>query len=109
MGRTTDARGAAGIYLPTMAELSIHELRRLQKQLAGRGFAPADAVFDLLADTGTTLQRQAEALEAAGRALEETARLIRVQAEMFERTVGTLRQPADLARAAAGLERHSRE
>jgi hypothetical protein len=90
-----------------MTELSLHELRRLQKDLAGRVFAPADAAFDLLADTGTTLQRQAEALEAAGRALEETARLVRIQAELFERTVGTLRQPAELARAAAGLERQS--
>jgi hypothetical protein len=92
-----------------MTELSVHELRRLQKDLAGRVFAPADAAFDLLADTGTTLQRQAEALEAAGRALEETARLVRIQAELFERTVGTLRQPAELARAAAGLERHARD
>ena len=48
-------------------------------------------------------------LEAAGRALEETARLVRTRAELFERTIGALRQPADLARAAAGLERRSRD
>jgi hypothetical protein len=48
-------------------------------------------------------------LEAAGRALEETARLVRTQAELFEQTVDTLRQPAELAKAAAGLERHSRD
>jgi hypothetical protein len=92
-----------------MTDLSIHELGRLQKELTGRAFAPVDAVFDVLAETGTTLQRQAEALEAAGRALEETARLVRTQAELFERTVGTLRQPADLAKTIARLEPPSRD
>jgi len=64
--------------------------------------APVDAIFDLLEETGTTLQRQAEALEAAGLALEETAALVKKQAELFERTVGTLRQPAELAKKATG-------
>ena len=90
-----------------MTELSIEQLRRLQKDLTGRAFAPVDAVFDMLAETGTSLRRQAEALEAAGLALEETARLVRTQAELFERTVGTLRQPAELAKSVAGLERES--
>ncbi len=82
----------------------IERERRLQKELAGRLVAPVDAVFDLLEETGLTLRRQAEALEAAGSALEETASLMKQQAELFERTIGTLRQPADLAKAAAGLD-----
>lgn len=81
--------------------------RRLQKELADRMFAPADAVFDLLEQSGSTLRRQAETLEAAGRALGETAALMKDQAELFSQTIGTLRQPHELARAAAGLERRS--
>ncbi len=90
--------------LELMQELFERE-RRLQKELAGRLLAPADAVFDLLEETGSTLRRQAEALAAAGRALEETAELMGHQAELFERTIGTLRTPAELAKVAAGLER----
>jgi hypothetical protein len=81
--------------------------RRLQRELADSLIAPVDAVFDLLEETGATLRRQAEALEVAGRALEETGGLMKHQAELFERTIGTLRQPAELARAAAGLDRRS--
>ena len=54
----------------------IERERRLQKQLAGQLLAPVDAVFDLLQESGLMLRRQAEALETAGRALEETAGLI---------------------------------
>jgi hypothetical protein len=79
--------------------------RNLQRDLASRVLGPVDAVFDLLEETGATLRRQAEALEAAGSALEETAGLMKGQAELFERTIGALRQPADLARAATGLGR----
>jgi hypothetical protein len=86
-------------------EQLVEREQRLQAELAGRVFAPVDAVFDLLADSGTTMRRQAEALEAAGRALEETAALMKTQAELFERTVGMLRQPADFARTASGAKR----
>ena len=79
--------------------------QRLQGDLVGTIFAPVDAVFDMLQETGSTLRRQAEALEAAGRALEETARLMKGQAELFERMIATLRQPSDLAKAAAGSVR----
>jgi hypothetical protein len=82
--------------------------RRLQRDVAGRLIAPFDAAFDLLEGTGATLRRQAEALGAAGRALEETAGLMQGQAELFERTVAALRQTTDLARAASGLERPAR-
>jgi hypothetical protein len=87
----------------------IERERRLQTQLAGHVFAPFDVIFDLLEESGSTLRRQAEALEAAGRALEETAGLVRSQAELFERTIGVLREPAGRARAAAGLDRRDRK
>ena len=45
--------------------------RRVQRDLTGRLTAPIDAAFDLLEETAVTLRRQAEALQAAGRALEE--------------------------------------
>lgn len=78
--------------------------RRLQGELAARLLAPIDAVFDLLEQTGATLRRQAEALQTAGRALEESAGLMKSQAELFERTIATMREPANLARRAAGLQ-----
>jgi hypothetical protein len=87
-----------------LMESVVERERRLQSDLAGYAFAPVDAVFDLLEESGTTLRKQAEALEAGGRALEETAALIKSQAELFEQTVGTLRQPAQLARAASGAK-----
>jgi sigma54-dependent transcription regulator len=86
----------------------IERERRLQKQIAERLLAPVDAVFGLLEESGVTLRRQAEALEAAGRALEDTARLVKTQAELFERTIGILREPTERAKTAAGLERSVR-
>jgi hypothetical protein len=79
--------------------------RRLQKEVASRLAAPVDAIFDLLEESGSALARQAEALEAAGRALEETAAVMKGQAALFEHTVARLREPAELAKAVAGLER----
>jgi hypothetical protein len=86
----------------------IERERRVQRQLAAGVVAPVDAVFDLLEEVGVTLRRQGEALETAGRALEETARLAQIQAELFERTIGALREPAEIAKAAVGLERRTR-
>ncbi len=83
----------------------IEREQRLQKQLAGRLFAPSDAIFDLLEQSGQMLRSQAEALETAGRALEETARLANVEAELFERTVAAMREPSERAKTAVGLER----
>jgi hypothetical protein len=88
-----------------LAEDLIERERRLQRSLTGRLAAPIDAVFDLFEETAVILRRQSEALEAAGRALEETAGLFRRQSELFERSIGTLRQPAELAKVAAGLDR----
>jgi hypothetical protein len=79
--------------------------RKLQREVLGRLFAPLDAVFDLLEQSGATIRQQAEALEQAARALEDTAVLMKAQAELFERGIKTLREPADLARNAAGLEK----
>src|SRR3954451_16833415 len=78
--------------------------RRLQGQLVGTLAAPLDAVFDLLEQSAATLAMQAEALEAAGSALEEKARLVKRQAEIFDHTLGTLRAPAEAAKALASVE-----
>ena len=79
--------------------------RALQREVTSQLVAPVDAVFDLLQETGSMLERQAEALEAAGAALVETAALVKGQAALFERTVGTLRRPVDLAKTVARVEK----
>src|SRR3954469_22580673 len=81
--------------------------RRLQREVLSRAFAPFDAVFDLLEQSGTTFRRQAEALEQAAQALEQTAVLMKSQAEIFEAGVRALREPADLARSVAGVEKRA--
>jgi hypothetical protein len=78
--------------------------RRLQSELAARLAAPVDLAFDLLEQSAAALRQQAEALQAAGRALDETAGLMKGQAELFERTIATLRQPAELAKAAVAFD-----
>ena len=87
----------------------IERERRVQKQLAGFVLGPADVIFRLLEETGATLRSQAEELAAAGHALEQAAGLMKTQAELFERSIGALREPVDLARAATGLERAPRK
>ena len=72
--------------------------RRLQRELAGRVIAPVDAVLAMIEESSVMLRQQAEALEAAGRALTEAAGLMKLQAELVERTVVTVRHPADLVR-----------
>jgi hypothetical protein len=83
--------------------------RKVQREVLGHVFAPFDAVFDLLEQSGATFRRQAEALEQAARALEETAVLMKAQAEIFERGVKAVREPTDLARSAAGLEKRPKK
>jgi hypothetical protein len=87
----------------------IERERHRQGELAGLVTAPIDALFDLMEETGATLRLQAEALASAGRALEETASLMSRQAERFERTVGALRQPAEMAKKAAGARPPARK
>jgi hypothetical protein len=81
--------------------------RKLQREVLGHVFAPLDAVFDLLEQSGATIRQQAEALEQAARALGDTAVLMKAQAELFERGIQAIREPADLARSAAGLEKRA--
>lgn len=93
--------------LELVQELVEHE-RHLQHELADQLLAPLDAVFDLLEESGAMLRRQAEALSASGRALEDAAVLMKSQADVFERTIGALRHPLELARSTAGLGRPRR-
>jgi hypothetical protein len=79
--------------------------RKLQREVLGKAFAPLDAVLDLLEQSGATIRQQAGALEQAARALEDAAVLMKAQAELFERGIKTIREPADLARTVAGLEK----
>src|SRR5665213_1441872 len=88
-----------------MVQEVIERERTMQGDLAGRIFGPIDALFDLLADTGVTLRRPADTLEAAGAALQQPAALMKRQAEMFERSVEALRQPSELAKRATGVKR----
>jgi hypothetical protein len=79
-GRTDlpgDLLGAMQRQLELVQELVERE-RRLQGELAGRLLGPVDAVFDLLEDAGATMRGQAEALQAAGRALEDSAGLMKL-------------------------------
>lgn len=94
---------------PMQRQLELmHELverqRRLQDEVLGRAFAPVDAVFDLLEQSGAAFRQQAEALTESARALEQAAELMRAQAELYERTIRTLRRPSQIAKSAAGLK-----
>jgi hypothetical protein len=83
--------------------------RRLQQDVLTRAFAPFDAVFDLLEQSGTALRRQAEALRESARALEQAAGMMEVQAELFERAIGVLREPGEIVKRTAGLPRRGQE
>ena len=94
---------------PMQRQLELmHELverqRRLQDEILGRAFAPVDAIFDLLEQSGAAIRQQAEALTESARALEQAAELMRAQAELYERTIRTLRKPSQIAKSAAGLK-----
>jgi hypothetical protein len=93
--------------LELVQELIARE-RSLQQRAASQLLAPIDAVFDLLEASGESLRKQAQALSAAGEALQESGRLVEAQARLFERTIGTLREPSDLARTAVGLGARTR-
>ena len=54
------------------------------------------------------MRRQAEALSASAQALEQAAELMLVQTEMFERTVRTVREPAEIAKGIARVDRRRR-
>jgi hypothetical protein len=92
------------VPLQKQAELVEQVLER-ERDLVSRAFAPVDAVFDLLEQSGVALRKQAESLSESARALEQAAELVRAQAELYERTIRTLRRPAELAKTAARVER----
>ena len=75
--------------------------QRLQGNVVDGLLGPVEAVFDLLQESGATMRKQAETMESAGRALQDTATLMKQQAELFERVLSVVRQPTDIARAAA--------
>ena len=83
--------------------------RKFQRDLLARTFAPFDAVFDLLEQSGAALHRQAEALQESARALEQAAAMMEVQADLFERTIRTLREPAEIAKSVTGVKRRPRK
>ena len=85
-------------------EVLEHERQR-QKELLGRAFAPLDAVFELLEQSGDALHQQATALKESAQALEQAAAMAETQAELFERAVVVLRQPSEIVKRASGLER----
>ena len=81
--------------------------RRRQQGLLGRAFAPLDAVFDLLEQSGAAMHKQAQALKESAGALEQAAAMAEAQAELFERAVAVLRQPSEIVKRAGGAERRS--
>ena len=83
--------------------------RRRQQDLLGRAFAPLDAVFDLLEQSGAAMHRQAQALKESAGALEQAAAMAEAQAELFERAVAVLRQPSEIVKRAGGAERPSED
>ncbi len=91
-----------------LVEEILERERRLQREVLQRTFAPFDAVFDLLEQSASALRKQAEALNESARATQQAASMMEVQAEQFERAIRVLRQPAEIAKSAAGVERRNR-
>ena len=92
------------VPLQKQAEL-VQEVLERERDLMSRAFAPVDAVFDLLEQSGAALRKQAESLSESARALEQAAELVRAQAELYERTIHTLRRPSEMVKNAARVER----
>ncbi len=83
--------------------------RKIQGELFGRLLEPVDAVFDLLEQSSGTFRKQSEALGEAARAIEQTAELMQRQAELFEATIKAAREPTELAKRAAGVDRRRKK
>ena len=82
--------------------------RRFQGELS-RMFTPLDNAFDLLEQSAAAVRQQAKALSESAKALEQAAEMMEVQADLFERTIQTLREPAEVAKGVAGVKRRPRE
>jgi hypothetical protein len=95
------------VPLQKQAEL-VQEVLERERDLMSHAFAPVDAVFDLLEQSGAALRKQAEALSESARALEQAAELVRAQAQLYEGAVRALRRPTELVKTAARVERQSR-
>jgi hypothetical protein len=79
--------------------------RRLQQDLLVRAFGPFDALFHLLEQSADALRSQAVALAESARALDQAAAMAERQAELLERTVAVLREPGEMIRCTAGVDR----
>jgi hypothetical protein len=55
------------------------------------------------------VRHQAKALSESAKLLEQAAGMMEVQADLFERTIQTLREPAEVAKGVAGVKRRPRE
>ena len=76
----------------------------LMQDLLARAFAPLDATFELLEQSGAAMRQEAEALEHAAKALEQAAAVMKAQADLYERTIHALRQPSRAVESAIGLD-----
>lgn len=76
----------------------------LMQDVLARAFAPLDATFELLEQSGAAMHQEAEALEHAAKALEQAAIVMKAQADLYERTVRALRQPSRAVESAVGLD-----
>jgi hypothetical protein len=81
---------------------AVEQQQRIQAQLVERAFAPVDAIFDLLENTGAMMREQAEALHQAAQGVERAAEVTRMQAELFEGATRAARLPSDAVRSVAG-------
>jgi hypothetical protein len=105
IGAATSAAGRAELPRQLTAPMQRQaELLEELRELLGSFFGPFDAVFDLLEESGAAVRKQAEALSQSAQALEQAAELMRTQAELYERTIKVLREPAELAKSAAGVK-----
>jgi hypothetical protein len=82
--------------------------RRLQREVLARTIAPVEAVFSLLEESAAALRKQSEALNASALALEQVSAMVAVQADLLERTIRTLRDPTEIAKAASRVGRPGR-
>jgi methyl-accepting chemotaxis protein len=119
-GLVATARDAAGRDLPKqllgpmqrqleLLQELVERERRVQGELFGYLFTPVDAVFDLIEQSAGTFRKQSQALGEAARAIQQTAELMQRQAELFEATIKAAREPTELAKRAAGVDRRRKK
>ena len=82
--------------------------RKLQRDLLARTFAPFARRLRPARAERRSVASAGRGVERVRPGAEQAASMIEVQADLFQRTVKTLREPAEIAKAAAGLERRPR-